>query len=79
MDDDRFGSAVPAFAPLRIQEASLGMFDFTNDANGLFGLKGSPALDGTALSEANFGALLLPGEGKPRFGATPAHLPHGCT
>ncbi len=66
MDDDLFGPAVPAFAPLRIQENSLGMFDFTNGADGLFGLKGNPALDGTALSEANFGALLLPGPGLPR-------------
>ena len=66
MDDRLFGGAVPAFAPLRIQENSLGMFDFTNGADGLFGLKGADALDGTALSEDAFGALLLPGAGKPR-------------
>ncbi|MEO5984727.1 MAG: DUF4331 family protein [Ferruginibacter sp.] len=66
MDDSKFGGAVPAFAPLRIQTKSLGTYDFRNGADGLYGLKGNPALNGTALSEANFGALLLPGLGKPR-------------
>lgn len=66
MDDDQFGGAVPAFAPLRIQENSLGAFDFTNGADGLFGLKGNPALEGTALAEDVFGSLLLPGPGMPR-------------
>ena len=66
MDDDKYGGAVPAFSPLRIQEKSLGQFDFTNGADGLYGLKGNAALNGTALSEANFGGLLLPGPGKPR-------------
>jgi len=74
MDDDQFGGAVPAFAPLRIQEASLaGLFgptfpgfDFTNGADGLFGLKGSAAVAGTALDDAIFGTLLLPAAAKPR-------------
>ncbi|MGI8893823.1 MAG: DUF4331 family protein [Bacteroidia bacterium] len=66
MDDDLFGSAVPAFAPLRIQENSLQMFDFTNGADGLFPLKGTAAVAGTALDDALFGNLLLPGPGKPR-------------
>jgi len=66
MDDDQFGGAVPAFSALRIQTASLGAFDFSNEADGLFGLKGSPALDGTALDDAVFGTLLLPAAGKPR-------------
>ena len=66
MDTAEFADAVPAFAPLRIQENSLGMFDFTNGADGLFGLKGDDALDGTALSEEAFGGLLLPSAGKPR-------------
>ncbi len=66
MDDDLFGGAVPAFAALRIQEASLGQFDFTNGADGLFGLKGSPAVAGTALDDAVFGTLLLPKAGAPR-------------
>ena len=66
MDDDQFGGAVPAFAPLRIQTNSLGAFDFSNGADGLFGLKGSAAVEGTALDDAVFGTLLLPGEGKPR-------------
>ena len=66
MDDAQFGGAVPAFAPLRIQTNSLGMFDFTNGGDGLFGLKGDPALAGTALDDAVFGTLLLPAAGKPR-------------
>ncbi len=66
MDDDQFGGAVPAFAPLRIQKKSLGSYDFSNGNDGLYGLKGNPALDGTALSEANFGALLLPAAKSPR-------------
>ena len=66
MDDDQFGGAVPAFSPLRIQTASLGGFDFTNGADGLYSLKGNPALAGTALDDAVFGTLLLPAAGKPR-------------
>jgi hypothetical protein len=66
MDDSLFGGAVPAFAPLRIQRKSLGAFDFTNGADGLFVLKGNPALAGTALDDAVFGKLLLPSKGKPR-------------
>jgi len=66
MDDDQFGGAVPAFAPLRVQTNSLGMFDFSNGGDGLFGLKGNPALAGTALDDAVFGTLLLPAAGKPR-------------
>jgi hypothetical protein len=44
----------------------LGAFDFTNGADGLFPLKGNPALAGTALDDAIFGTLLLPAPGKPR-------------
>ena len=69
MDDDQFGAAVPAFAPLRVQTASptvLGNVDFSNGADGLFILKGNAALAGTALAEDAFGGLLLPGAGKPR-------------
>ena len=66
MDDDQFGGAVPAFAGLRIQRNSLGAFDFGNGQDGLFGLKGNPALDGTALDDNVFGTLLLPAAGKPR-------------
>ena len=66
MDDDQFGGAVPAFAPLRIQTKSLGMFDFSNGGDGLFALKGSDAVKGTALDDAVFGTLLLPAAGKPR-------------
>ncbi|MEM1214404.1 MAG: DUF4331 domain-containing protein, partial [Bacteroidota bacterium] len=66
MDDALFGGAVPAFAPLRIQRNSLGAFDFGNGQDGLFGLKGSDAVAGTALDDAVFGTLLLPGPGQPR-------------
>jgi len=66
MDDDLFGSAVPSFAPLRIQTAALGAFDFSNGADGLYSLKGNAALAGTALDDAIFGTLLLPAPGKPR-------------
>jgi hypothetical protein len=66
MDDALYGGAVPAFAGLRIQKSSLQGFDFSNGADGLYGLKGNPALAGTALDDAVFGTLLLPGAGKPR-------------
>lgn len=66
MDDDLFGSAVPAFTPLRIQRNSLQRFDFGNGQDGLYGLKGLPAVAGTALDDAIFGTLLLPGPGMPR-------------
>lgn len=66
MDDDLFGGAVPALGPLRIQRNSLQAFDFGNGNDGLFGLKGSEAVAGTALDDAIFGTLLLPGPGQPR-------------
>jgi len=66
MDDALFGGAVPALAPLRIQKNSLGMFGFGNGQNGLYGLKGNPALAGTALDDAIFGNLLLPAANSPR-------------
>jgi len=66
MDDSQFGAAVPALAPLRIQSSSLGQFDFRNGKNGLYGLKGSPAVAGTALDDAIAGKLLLHGPGEPR-------------
>ncbi|MDZ4702815.1 MAG: DUF4331 family protein [Saprospiraceae bacterium] len=66
MDDDLFGGAVPAMTPLRIQRNSLQGFDFGNGQDGLFPLKGSAAVAGTALDDAIFGTLLLPAAGKPR-------------
>ena len=66
MDDAFFGGAVPALAPLRIQKNSLGAFGFGNTQNGLFPLKGTAAVAGTALDDAIAGNLLLPGPGKPR-------------
>ena len=66
MDDTYFGGAVPALKPLRIQRNSLGAFGFGNNQNGLYGLKGSSALTGTALDDAIFGTLLLPAPNSPR-------------
>ncbi|MEL6653816.1 MAG: DUF4331 domain-containing protein [Bacteroidota bacterium] len=66
MDDSLFGAAVPSFSALRIQRNSLGSFDFGNGQDGLFGLKGTAAVAGTALDDAVFGTLLLPAAGKPR-------------
>jgi len=70
MDDALFGPAVPGFADLRIQRNSLaqvfGGFDFGNGNDGLWPLKGSAAVAGTALDDAVFGSLLLPGPGRPR-------------
>ncbi|MEO6731544.1 MAG: DUF4331 family protein [Ferruginibacter sp.] len=66
MDDAKFGGAVPAFKPLRVQKNSLGAFGFGNGQNGLFSLKGTSAVTGTALDDAIFGTLLLPAPGSPR-------------
>ena len=62
-----YGEAVPGLGPLRIQSKSLagtpGLpatgFDFRNGAPGLFPLKGSAAVAGTALDDAAFGNYLL--------------------
>jgi Domain of unknown function (DUF4331) len=66
MDDSQFGGAVPGLSKLRIQKASLGGFDFRNGKPGLFPLKGSPAVAGTALDDAIFGTILLPDNASPR-------------
>jgi hypothetical protein len=66
MDDTKFGPAVPALSPLRIQRNSLGEFGFGNGQDGLFILKNTVGVQGSALSESAFGGLLLPGPGKPR-------------
>ena len=66
MDDSQFGGAVPSLKALRIQQNSLGAFDFRNQKSGLFSLKGSAAVAGTALDDAAFGAVLLPNAKSPR-------------
>jgi len=66
MDDDLFGPAIPAFAGLRIQRNSLQTFDFGNGHSGLYPLKGTAAVAGTALDDALFGTLLLPADNSPR-------------
>ncbi len=66
MDDDLFGGAVPQFKKLRIQKNSLGAYGFGNGQDGLYALKGTDAVAGTALDDAIFGTLLLPAAGSPR-------------
>jgi hypothetical protein len=66
MDDSQFGGAVPGLNDLRIQSNSLGAFDFRNGKKGLWSLKGSPAVAGTALDDAIFGTILLPDSMSPR-------------
>lgn len=66
MDDSKFGPAVPSLSALRIQANSLGAFDFRNGRDGLYGLKGTSAVTGTALDDAVFGTLLLPDHASPR-------------
>ena len=66
MDDSQFGGAVPSLNALRIQNHSLGVYDFRNGKPGLYSLKGSAAVAGTALDEAAFGSVLLPDNMSPR-------------
>ena len=66
MDNSQFGSAVPALNALRVQSSSLGAFDFRNGKKGLFSLKGTAAVAGTALDNAVFGSVLLPDSMSPR-------------
>lgn len=66
MDNSKFGAAVPALNALRIQAKSLGKFDFRNGHSGLFSLKGTDAVTGTALDDAAFGKILLPDSMSPR-------------
>ncbi|MEP6597197.1 MAG: DUF4331 family protein [Ginsengibacter sp.] len=55
-----FGKAVPSFNPLEVQKG------FRNGEEGLYGLKGTTAVAGTALDDAIFGKLLLPAHNSPR-------------
>jgi hypothetical protein len=66
MDNTQYGTAVPALNALRIQHNSLGMFDFGNTRPGLFAVKGTAAVTGTALDDAIFGKILLPDNKSPR-------------
>ncbi|MBL7912713.1 MAG: DUF4331 domain-containing protein [Bacteroidia bacterium] len=65
MDNSQFGGAVPALTALRVQSLSLQAYDFRNGKPGLFPLKGTPAVAGTALDNALFGNYLLRAN-KPR-------------
>lgn len=66
MDDSRYGTAVPSLNALRIQKHSLNTFDFRNGKKGLYALKGTAAVAGTALDNANYGNILLPDSMSPR-------------
>jgi hypothetical protein len=66
MDDSQYGSAVPALNALRVQKKSLGAYDFRNTKQGLWSLKGTAAVAGTALDNAAFGNVLLPDATSPR-------------
>ena len=66
MDSSQFGGAVPSLNDLRIQTRSLGTYDFRNGKPGLYVLKGSPLLAGSALDDAVFGTILLPNATSPR-------------
>jgi hypothetical protein len=65
MDNSQYGGAVPALSALRIQSLSLQAYDFRNGKPGLFPLKSTPAVAGTALDDALFGNYLLRSN-KPR-------------
>jgi Domain of unknown function (DUF4331)/Secretion system C-terminal sorting domain len=73
VDNRQFGNAVPALKALKLQQHSLngfpgipaGGFDFGNTRPGLFPIKGSALVAGTALDDAAFGNYLLVA-GKPR-------------
>jgi Domain of unknown function (DUF4331) len=66
MDDSQFGAAVPSLNAMRIQQRSLGTYDFRNGKKGLWPLKGTAAVAGTALDDALFGTILLPDSASPR-------------
>lgn len=66
MDDSQFGGAVPGLSALRIQSNSLGTYDFRNGRSGLYPLKGTAAVTGTALDDAIYGTILLPDNASPR-------------
>ena len=67
MDGAQFGPAVPAlYSKLQIQKNSLGAYGFGNGQDGLYPLKGTSAVAGTALDDAIFGTFLLPGAKMPR-------------
>lgn len=66
MDNSQFGTAVPSLSALRIQTKSLGSYDFRNGKSGLYPLKGSQAVAGTALDDTKFGTILLPDNHSPR-------------
>ncbi|HTN17015.1 MAG TPA: DUF4331 family protein [Chitinophagaceae bacterium] len=67
MDASAFGGAVPGLSDLRIQTNSLGAYDFRNGKPGLFPLKGTLAVLGTALDDLfGYGTILLPNNSSPR-------------
>jgi hypothetical protein len=61
-----FGKAVPGLSNNLLISRPLGGFDFRNGQLGLYNLKGTPAVAGTALDNAAFGNYLLPNNASPR-------------
>lgn len=69
MDDSQFGGAVPGLAALRIQTKSLGSYDFRNGKPGLYSVRRSAGVAGTAFAEpadGGFANILLPNDSSPR-------------
>ena len=67
MDDSLFAAAVPAFDSLRIQRNSFGGLNFNNNASGVFALKNTTTLDGTAFEDGStYEDFLLPCDSCPR-------------
>lgn len=71
MDTRQYAASVPALNALRIQRTSRpdllsGGYDFGNGRKGLWPLKGSNLLSGTAFDPMRFGAILLPDSSSPR-------------
>ena len=67
MDASAFGPAVPGLSALRIQTNSLGSYDFRNTHTGLYPLKFTPFVVGTALDPLGpYGNFLLPNASSPR-------------
>lgn len=69
MDNSKYGPAVPALNALRIQTKSLGTYDFRNGQPGLFPVRGTAGVAGTAFAEqadGGYANILLPDNKSPR-------------
>ena len=67
LNNETYGAAVPGLSALNIQTNSLGSYDFRNGAAGLYSLKYTTAVLGTALDPVlGYGNFLLPDATSPR-------------